>query len=253
MVNLFRRLRRKYFLNKELSGYLVYAGGEVVLIVVGILIALAITNYNEERNMRARENFYLAGLRSEFIQSRLKLQRLIEVNHFCYQEAKKITGYISKSQPAPRENEFSKILFNAFSSEISYNPNNSLLQEIINAGGLKEFSNDELRRHLTSWESFLRNVNHQENTLREQREHLISILKTNGSIRNIFQDAGVLQQLDIAYTNDTTSNLAVLKSKLFENTLLIYMLTAQSTQDQHYQPLLEEIDTILAILNSELQ
>ena len=77
MSRILRNFRVKLLEEKNAGGYLLYAFGEIVLIVVGILVALWIDNWNDDRQMAKREQFYLAGLQKEFEQSRVKLAILI--------------------------------------------------------------------------------------------------------------------------------------------------------------------------------
>ena len=49
------------------------------------------------------------------------------------------------------------------------------------------------------------------------------------------------------------SNLALLESMKFENELLLFILTGSLTETAHYQPLLEEINEILVLLNQEIE
>jgi hypothetical protein len=48
------------------SKYFKYAIGEIILVVIGILIALQINNWNEERNANRAEQRLLTGLNEEF-------------------------------------------------------------------------------------------------------------------------------------------------------------------------------------------
>ena len=49
MIKFFRKIRQKLLSENKFSKYLVYAIGEIVLVVIGILIALQINNWNENR------------------------------------------------------------------------------------------------------------------------------------------------------------------------------------------------------------
>ena len=49
MIKFFRRIRQKLLSENRFSKYLIYAIGEIVLVVIGILIALQINNWNEKR------------------------------------------------------------------------------------------------------------------------------------------------------------------------------------------------------------
>ncbi|MGB5318748.1 DUF6090 family protein [Eudoraea sp.] len=48
MIKFFRRIRQQLLKENNLSKYLLYAIGEIVLVVIGILIALQINNWNQE-------------------------------------------------------------------------------------------------------------------------------------------------------------------------------------------------------------
>ena len=49
MINVFRKIRKKLADDNKLFKYSRYAVGEIVLVVIGILIALQINNWNEDR------------------------------------------------------------------------------------------------------------------------------------------------------------------------------------------------------------
>ena len=51
-------------IDNNVSRYVLYALGEIVLVVIGILIALQINNWNEDRKAAKQENLYLKRLLS---------------------------------------------------------------------------------------------------------------------------------------------------------------------------------------------
>jgi hypothetical protein len=55
MLKLFRRLRQDLLTKNKFSKYLLYAIGEISLVVIGILIALQIGNWNDKENSGTRE------------------------------------------------------------------------------------------------------------------------------------------------------------------------------------------------------
>ena len=55
MIKLFRKVRQKMLSQNKFSKYLLYAIGEIVLVVIGILIALQINTWNEDRKERQVE------------------------------------------------------------------------------------------------------------------------------------------------------------------------------------------------------
>ena len=62
MIKFFRKIRQKLLTEKKFSKYLIYAIGEIVLVVIGILIALQINNWNEDQKNKALEKNMLENL-----------------------------------------------------------------------------------------------------------------------------------------------------------------------------------------------
>ena len=64
MLRFFRKPRQKLLPDNKFSKYLLYAIGEIVLVVIGILLALQVNNWNETRKDRLTEREILQNLRS---------------------------------------------------------------------------------------------------------------------------------------------------------------------------------------------
>lgn len=63
MINFFRKIRQKLLSEGRLNKYVLYAIGEILLVVIGILIALQINNYNEDRKEQKLADTYLENLK----------------------------------------------------------------------------------------------------------------------------------------------------------------------------------------------
>ena len=62
MIKIFRRLRQNLIMENKTGKYLKYAIGEIVLVVIGILIALSINNWNQNRITKLKEKKTLIEL-----------------------------------------------------------------------------------------------------------------------------------------------------------------------------------------------
>ncbi len=235
--------------------YALYAFGEVLLIIIGILAALWIDSARQERKEAAQEQFYLQGLKKEFHSSLVKLDTLIAVNRKTYEMAESLLNRIPSVQTRQEEATLAPLIIQAFSYSVAYNPNNSLLNEMINSGRLQTLSDPELRQHLTSWESFLESVNRQENSLRNWREATMTVLLgPDGSILTIMEDAGVAgDYVKADRPKRDHSNIPALRSLEFENNMLLFMATAESTETLHYLPLREKILAIQERIEAGLE
>ncbi|SNS51018.1 hypothetical protein SAMN05421640_0453 [Ekhidna lutea] len=80
MLFLLRKIRRKLMQKNKVTTYLLYAIGEIILVVIGILIAVSINNRNEEIKSRNKLKETITALRSDLIQDTFLIQdRLPEV------------------------------------------------------------------------------------------------------------------------------------------------------------------------------
>ena len=253
MLKFFRKIRKELIAEKKVSNYILYAIGEIVLVVIGILIALAIDNANEQGIKREKEQIYLMGLRDEFETSQTKLKELITFNKQSYEDSKKILVYMVDQENLPDEQELANLLYNALAFDISFNPNNSLLMEMINSGSLKDIANPRLRILLTNWISNIEDISKQEMMLANERDKILDMFRSEeNSIKTLYDLTGVSDELGIPQSSDRTSNRNLLKSKEFENNMLMFILTSIKTETVHYNPLMQSIDEILKTIDSEI-
>jgi len=82
MIKFFRNIRQKLVNEGKTTNYLKYAIGEIVLVVIGILIALQINNWNEQRKDRIKENIVVKSLNDEFIVNSQYLDERIHLLSF---------------------------------------------------------------------------------------------------------------------------------------------------------------------------
>ena len=74
MIKFFRHIRRQLLTQNKLFKYLLYAIGEIVLVVIGILIALQINNWNENQKTKANIINALTALKSDLAQDTLLIK-----------------------------------------------------------------------------------------------------------------------------------------------------------------------------------
>ncbi len=65
MIRFFRQIRQRLLSGNRTSQYLLYALGEIVLVMIGILLALQVNNWNEARKARAFLDFSLQEIHSD--------------------------------------------------------------------------------------------------------------------------------------------------------------------------------------------
>ena len=77
MLFLLRQIRRKLLTENKVTTYLLYAVGEIILVMIGILLAVQIDDWNEYKNARAKEKEYLGRIVENLVQDSLMIENRI--------------------------------------------------------------------------------------------------------------------------------------------------------------------------------
>ncbi|MEP0131896.1 MAG: DUF6090 family protein [Eudoraea sp.] len=152
MINFFRKIRQRLLTENKFSKYLLYAIGEILLVVVGILIALSINNWNEDKKVMKYELKILQELYSTIIND-IEFQKIqIEENESAISSAEVIINSFNESIPYKESLNFHfKNLFNRKISLVADNAYQNAKQY-----GLDFIENDSLKQELI-W-TYERNV-----------------------------------------------------------------------------------------------
>ena len=94
MIKFFRKIRQNLLSEGKTGKYLKYAIGEIVLVVIGILIALQINNWNQQRILEKQSQQVLLNLREEINENKTELERATE---FLKQRVDKRLEYLNSS------------------------------------------------------------------------------------------------------------------------------------------------------------
>jgi hypothetical protein len=79
MIKFFRKIRQKMLNENKFGKYLTYAVGEIVLVVIGILIALQINNWNQEREDNKLKVFYMNSLANDLNKDTLDINHITQI------------------------------------------------------------------------------------------------------------------------------------------------------------------------------
>lgn len=74
MIKFFRNIRKKLLNEGKTTKYFSYAIGEIVLVVIGILLALQINNWNEHRKEEASKKKLMLNIKAELMENKLRME-----------------------------------------------------------------------------------------------------------------------------------------------------------------------------------
>jgi len=254
MIKFFRKIRQNLLTENKLSKYLIYAIGEIVLVVIGILIALQINNNNSFKEQRKVEQEYLISLQSEFETNLNKINNSIQENDERIQALEMLLTLFDKNVlDTVSQLMISKEFSSVFGNEMNYFPSTGVLSDIISSGKLNIILNKKLTQHLASFESNLNFLNLQLIGAKETDEILRKLLYQKGSIRNIVMDLGIVD-FKHQSISEAVNNKQMFDSTEFENYLLDYLLLAKATNGSLlFGGIKSEIEKILVEIERELK
>lgn len=251
MINFLRRIRRNMMTEKKSDLYLVYAIGEVVLVVLGILIALQIDNWNENKKTRSIEQQYLLALKEEFSFNKGELESIMNRNKLNFENAVRILDNTGPENPELTDEELGRLLAGAFSYETRFDPNQDVLDEIISSGKLGIFSSKELKFALSSWSGILDRIRLQEQELLTMRSRTVEMVRNKANLRRVIYGPW-LEELGIKQSKFEQESLHLLKSIAFEGHVTGFATMSFNLNNYHYPKLVEEIDKILSFIDDDI-
>ncbi len=141
--------------------YLKYAIGEIVLVVIGILIALQLNTWNQDRQNRKQEVLLLTQLLNEYTNNLNQLDIKIESRNDILKSSLKLLTYRNL-----KEDQLNIDTVNLHISRTltrpTFDPDLGVTDELTNSGNLYLLTNLELRNSITSFPSFLDELEEEE-------------------------------------------------------------------------------------------
>jgi len=161
MTPFFRRLRQNLLNDGKTTRYLKYAIGEIVLVVIGILIALSINNWNQKQQDKKLEQATLKALLIEFQDNRNTisdyLEKIVNMRKF---------GDTLRKLIGPELTSLNKYEVLRFIGEVSETTKCivtiDVLGDVQSSGRLNLLSNVEVRKVISKWSSQLKELQSEE-------------------------------------------------------------------------------------------
>ena len=155
MIKFFRKIRFDLMEKNKTGKYLKYAIGEIVLVVVGILIALQINTWNEQKKNNKQAQRYLKSLKEDIQEDYVLLDDYIVWNEkmIDYVESINKTLAIKQQLSKAEEIEFSKMHLD-LTYEKYFIPEKRTINQIASSSKGDLISNESLQSKIFKYYSF---------------------------------------------------------------------------------------------------
>ena len=148
MIKFFRKIRQKLLSENKFSKYLLYAIGEIILVVVGILIALQINNWNENRKLKGEEIKLLQNFSSSIEGDTISINSYIKLFSVVEKFINKIDLHIETDLA------YNDSLNFAMATAIFWPSIDQEVFATLTSTDLNNISNDSLKKEITSYYSY---------------------------------------------------------------------------------------------------
>lgn len=150
MIKFFRQIRQRLLNENKFSKYLLYAIGEIILVVIGILIALQINAYNDSRKQLKKEQEILRQFKIELNEDLLILDEIISTNEFIIKSCNELISHLENDLPY---NDSLALYFDGWATPTVLEFNGSTYQNLI-AIGPELIRNENLRKDILKLYNF---------------------------------------------------------------------------------------------------
>jgi len=222
MAKLFNKIRKQFIVENKIANYLKYAIGEIVLVVIGILIALQINNWNQKRLERIEEKNILAALHDEFLENKKMLDSTTEVYAGAMNANIALMDLMGKSAEELQKYNMDSLFYASLpSSQIVFS--NNTVQNIVQTGKLDIIENPKIVQFINQWEAVTVMIKEREQILGDwTNNHLMPIITNYVAFKEIDHNGNFPWTGKTTLTPDYYTLFHLLKYENVQDNMLWY-------------------------------
>jgi hypothetical protein len=231
--------------------YLKYAIGEIILVVIGILIALQINNWNEHRKTRATEIIFLKNIEADLKLNLVSLDAFVISRQEAIKSSKLVINYFNNP------NSINLNTFNLHSINVMvwfpFQQNDNTYQELVNSGQLSIISNKDIKDQMQNMQSSFKTIAFVENEMQQDFESYLydpffSIADVDLAMKNL--DAQTEQPSDIPEINAEQVK-TLLQNIKFKNGFALVAYNSELLISE-YTNMKETTDKLIELIEKEI-
>ena len=245
MIKFFRKIRQNLIMENKTSKYFKYAIGEIFLVVIGILIALQINNWNQERQLQNEEKIILKNIHTEFLENKVALKLGVEENNQGCKASIALMNLVGQKREHILQHNLDSLMYVMLETG-SFRPSENTISDLLQSGKLQLLQNEDLKNLLYKWTRTLKktDVSYSRVELKIDNE-LIPYLSKYYSMKDI-DTHGVLQWKSKTLLN--IDKLYIFEDIQFENIMDDYLYRVKSASNN-----LKQLEIIIDAIIKETE
>lgn len=155
MIKFFRQIRQNLLMENKTGKYLKYAIGEIMLVVIGILIALSINNWNTNRVERITEKEYMQSMLTDLKKDKSVLNSKLEFGPIPIIYNDSLFKELQKRPLLGREKRIYHFLL-LFTNSIDISYHDRTISQLRNSGGFQLVRNKKVSDAIVDYDIYMR-------------------------------------------------------------------------------------------------
>lgn len=232
-MKLFRKFRQNFIDQGKLRKYLLYAVGEILLVMIGILLAFQVDKWNIDRTKRQAELAYYESIKNQIEDDQYQLKGQINYNA-RYLAQFNYAIEIIENDDKTKLDTLGKIARN-LTNYSDFDKQGNIYETMVNSGQIKLLSNEKIIEGVRNLEQRYMYINRMENIHYDAMITYV-IPSINGAVKF---STGEVKAPDDLY------------SFKFQN-LILALVRIMEEKHQIYHSTTEEIGSVIALIDEEL-
>ena len=254
MIKFFRKIRQRLLTENKFSKYFIYAIGEIVLVVIGILIALSVNNWNQENKDHKLGEDYLLRIHHDLVQDTISFRQIIAHNNNLREEIKGILVTLYDGVDNIQEVQSIGAVYDKALDQV-FSPNDNTYKGMVSSGALGLVQNLEIKEEIINLYSeydqtkaLLSGIGDWMLSVATMETQETDFIKFNNGVSDIFTTPEMLNENDFAFLNNKEDR----RFKIFVKAISATAFN-QSASNAYYLQLINRSSSVLTLIDQELK
>ena len=241
MLFFLRKIRKQLLSEYNFGKYLLYALGEIVLVVVGIVIAVQLGNWNQSKNDRKKELSYLQSYTNDLNANITELDRVIAKSIYMQQISDTLIRRFVRGVLVPQP-ELDSMIYELIGYTL-YLSKEGTTENLLGAGSLEIIQNVRVRESFVTQEADQKRLRETEKGIYESFSELLLYLKQHTNLYNYQLGKPMI---------DVPTQVKLSADRYFKNLLDDISIKCANAQ-RLYRKRKEELEELLEVVEEEVE
>jgi len=233
-MKLFRGTRQSLIEKGDLKKYLLYAVGEILLVMIGISLAFQVSNWDDNRIKKNAENRYYKSVRAQIADDKKNIQGQKDYNNHYMTEFKYANEIIENNDRSKLDTL--GLLIHNLTQYSDFDKQGNIYETMVNSGQINLLQNDKIVNGIRQLEEMYIYINRMENI-----HYDVMMDYTAPAVTSVLKFATIeIKKPDDVFTYE------------FQN-LVIMLMQVMEEKDRTYNQAINEIDVVTIFINEELK